>query len=658
MSKRLVHMLEELVDSMFLDMKFYYTKVSDWDRDRSRSLHELAINGERFLTIDLPAIRKHFDKCLGELLYTRPNLPYGSSVSATVVVPAYLRNLYLQVFSADGKLRYDASPEAVACIRQLLDTFGKLKVTCKEKYIAKESKEFSAIEQGLRQPTLRWESDQLADQDSRHRSVSLSDGIPVGGRNGSLFPVDQVDLTWDDAVAVQAICDRIFASFGDLHNEDPEEIPKHGPGAVSDMRRGQSKYLFPHATEKLTRVFPYDRYFNPTLGVSSDGLIDLRWTSKEAPSKLIAVPKTATGPRLIASEPVAHQWAQQLIRNQLERRVKRSLLRNSISFGDQEPNRVLAQQSSIDGTSATVDLKSASDRLSCWTIERVLRSNISMLERIHACRTRWMVNTLDTRRREFYLLKKCFTQGSACTFPVQTLVYAALCISGVILSRKMPVTTRNIIKASTQVRVFGDDLIIPSDCLGSVTAILQFNQLKINPTKTFHKGPFRESCGLDAFNGVDVTPQRIRSLAVKPSHETVQSLLQVSNNLYRAGMWNLAFKLDSLFLRRWKFPVVHVRGSEAASVNNAMICASGAKMQHLKKRYCKYTHQELIQIDFLTSKSKKVPTQTADDLCEFLFASANRKISNPLRPLQGGLGVVNKTSSVMRRGWVPSRLFS
>ena len=130
MSKRLVHMLEGLVASMFDDIKPTYTRVSDWERDRNRSLHELACRGLRFLTIDMPAIRKHLDKCLGVNQYT-PNGTYlCGRTSKRIVVPAFGKDLYLQIFTKDGKLRIDANQHAVADLRQITDILGKLKISC------------------------------------------------------------------------------------------------------------------------------------------------------------------------------------------------------------------------------------------------------------------------------------------------------------------------------------------------------------------------------------------------------------------------------------------------------------------------------------------------------------------------------------------------
>ncbi len=669
MSKRLVHMLEELVDAMFKDVAPYYTKVSDWERDRSRTLHELAVRGQRLLTIDLPALRKHLYKCLGESQYTPSNLALSGLVSRRVQVPAFLRNLYLQVFTTEGKLRLDPSPSAVANLAQLLDTFGKLKVNCKESYIAEEAKNFQDNEQILRRPSLNWLGDQLADRDSDFRSVHLQDALiehPDG--QGELFTRDESPLSRADLRLIQMVCDRVSASLGDFHDEDHYlrrsdrwVMPAHGKGRVSNLPKQTSKYAFVGWTAKLEKIFPYDLYGRPSQSDIYEEPSRVG-SAHEAPSKLIAVPKTATGPRLIASEPVAHQWIQQLIRYQLEAAVEQGVLRHCIDFRDQSKSQELAKLGSIDGSYATVDLKSASDRLSCWTVERMFRANIPFLERIHASRTRTMLNALGVGDFGTIVLKKCFTQGSACTFPVQTVAYAIMCISAVLLSEGIRDLSHDSIEnAARKVRVFGDDLIIPSGSLSRLVEILEFYQLKVNSSKTFHEGPFRESCGLDAFLGVDVTPGRIKAISANPSHEQLDSILQASNNLFRKGMWNTAAKLDSLLLKAKKFAIRTVRGSSseetqkmASATTGVRLCASGTSLAHLRKKWCDKTHQELVQVDYLTSNSKKHPTNSALDLSEFLLSNANRRDPHFLVPFEGELGVVHKQASVMRRGWKPT----
>ena len=655
MSNSLVHSLEGYLHAMFQDVAYGYGSKSDWERDKNRSLHELAIRGERLLTLDLPALRKHLEKCLEEGLYTPSKLYLSGRVSKAVQVPAFCRDLYLQIFNVQGKLRSEPNPTAVLILRQLFEGWGKLKNNCKEKAIAEEVTNFLDNERDLRSPTLAWTEDTLIEDSNVHSRVSFCDAVDNDSdrREDELFGVEDSNRTIShrDARTLQSVCDIISSSFGDLDSEvdSPEfsERPKHGTGRVSNLKRGHSKYDFSRWPKKLDLVFPYDRYAVSDLGHSAylndfSGVL----LNHEEPSKLIAVPKTMAGPRLIGSEPNYHQWIQQLVRNQIEGRIKSTSLRHCISFGDQEPNRQLALQGSINGRTATVDLKSASDRLSCWTIERALRGNFTLLRRIHASRTRTMRNAID-KQFDRIILKKCFTQGSACTFPVQTVVYSMVAIASILITEGLAATSSNIERNAHKARVFGDDIIVPTNSLPKLIEILSYLQLKVNLNKTFSKERFRESCGLDAYAGENVTPARVKRFSTSPSHEVAVSMLQSSNNFFARGYWATAAWLQS-FLRRFDLPIVSLHDSDG------LVSFCGRSDSHLPRRWNSNTHSYDIRRHHLVSKSKKVATQSADDLVEFLFSKTPKAPwLEHLDPCEGGLGVVDKVASVMKRGWVP-----
>ena len=666
MTNSLVHSLEGYIHNVFEDVRWTYGSAREWERDKTRSLHELVNRGLRMLTIDLPAVRKHFEQCLEKRQYTPSNLYLSGRGKKGVQVPAFLRDLYLQVFSTDGKLRDEPNVLAISDIRQIYETLGKLKESCEQEVIDNEAEAFIAIERELRYPNLGWDDDVLFVNGRTSHSQSfqdlhlVSDQSTLGGEFERITP----SISKRQAVTLQRVCDILSTQFGDLHDEDPDELPQHGTGRVSNLAKSESKFDFSCWPAKLDHVFPYDRYARADFSAPSNlECPGTDYLNHEAPSKLIAVPKTMSGPRLIASEPNYHQWIQQLVRNQLERRIQRTDLDNCVSFGAQEPNRSMALASSIDLSYATVDLKSASDRLSCWTVERALRANSTLLERLHACRTRMMVNRVSKLHFQTIVLKKCFTQGSACTFPVQTILYSMFAIASDLISRDEEATRSNIISSSKRVRVFGDDIIVPTSTLPKLLEILEFLQLKVNLTKTFSKGNFRESCGLDAYNGVEVTPARIKRFSNNPSHEVAVSMAESANNLFLRGMWHTANWLMS-YLSRYDFIITAVTHGSSDPKDTSILHDSagmasfcGDSVKHLKKRYNKVLHRYEYKYHSLTSKSKVIPTQSAHDLIQFLYKSA-RRANRPERPLDylaprigDDIGIVNKKSSVMNSRW-------
>lgn len=663
MTNSLVHSLEGYVTSIFEDVKWTYGSVREWERDKTRSLHELVHRGMRMLTIDLPAVRKHFEQCLEKGQYTPSNLYLSGKGKKGVQVPAFLRDLYLQVFLQDGKLREQPNVLAICDIRQIYETLGKLKEPCEQEVIDNEAEAFIAIERELRHPNLGWDDDFLFVNGRTSHSQSFQDLYPVSDEStlGGEFERTSPSISKRDALTLQRVCDILSTQFGDLHNEDQHELPQHGTGRVSNLAKSESKFDFSCWPAKLDHVFPYDRYASADFSARSYlEYAGQDYLNHEAPSKLIAVPKTMSGPRLIASEPNYHQWIQQLVRNQLERRIQSSALSNCVSFGNQEPNRQLALTSSIDRNYVTVDLKSASDRLSCWTVERALRANSTLLERIHACRTRTMTNRVSKLHFQTIKLKKCFTQGSACTFPVQTILYSMFAIAADIITDLAEVTPSRIISASKRVRVFGDDIIVRKSTLPKLLEILEFLQLKVNLSKTFSKGNFRESCGLDAYNGVEVTPARIKRFSRNPSHEVAVSMMESANNLFLRGLWHTANWLMS-YLDTYDFMVTGVTHGNTKdgvlhdSAGYASFC--GSSLDHLKKRYNKNLHRWEYKYHALTSKSKVTPTQSAHDLVQYLYKSAGSSL-RAVKPLDylaprigNNIGIVNKKSSVMNSRW-------
>lgn len=678
MNNSLVHSLEGYVESVFRDLQPTYSSVSDWERDLKRSLHELAIRGERFLTVDLPAIRKHLERCLDEGLYYSNNIYLSRLVSKRVLVPAYLRDLYLQIFDTSGKLRCEPNVCAIADLRQLLEGLGKLKLLCKQEVIDDEVKTFATNENELRTPSLNWTGDDLYQFDTGVSRVRFEDVLSSDRPDEQLDAERVKTLTKAECRTLEKVCDILSTQLGDFHNESTyssnkdqcndhlEARPQHGHGRVSDLARNESKYSFRTWPAKLDRIFPYDRYGQTDYGLSGclmgSDTIELEYPrDAEFPSKLIAVPKTASGPRLIASEPSAHQWIQQLVRKQVESSIPRTSFRHCISFGDQRPNRLLALRSSADGTLSTVDLRSASDRLSCWAVERIFRANVTLLERLHACRTRTMVNRVTETHFKSIVLKKCFTQGSACTFPVQTVAYACMAIASVLITEgQTKVTSASITRASKLVRVFGDDVICPTNALEKLIEIFEFLQLKVNLSKTFSKGRFRESCGLDAYNGVNVTPARIKRFSTNPSHEVADSMLESSNNLFKRGMWHTAIWLQS-HLGKFAFQVNAIRtspeGDELLHDSDGLASFLGNNQSHLRRRWNQRFQRWERRVSRKDVKVKVVSIQGAYDLKQYLFAShgvpGNLGYLHPKPAI--GLGVVVKQSSVMKTGWVVER---
>ena len=539
MTNRLTHIdFVECYRAIFQDwLGFHPEDHSETVRDDKRIALESSCRGLPFFTIDLPAIGKILDHALDTGLLVPSGLPHTRPYKRGSVIPRLFRGFWMRLFYDDGRLKEDIDPNDVAFFRTILYLGKKLKMDCAPRYVNDTVKEYYDVEKILPKSSDLWTDG--FDGVSRDRIGHLLD---LCDRRDLLQPSDHamVRPSGDSSLflSVQLVLDRLAAELGFI--EDAEIKPKHGPGAVSETVKDGYKYNFPSWNPRLEAVLPFSSY-----GVHSpeafleNSIPTLYPPIEESASKLIAVPKTQKGPRLIASEPVGNQWMQQGVAEALRSRVAVTTLGNSIDFFNQEPSRNAALEASRDGSMATIDLSSASDRLSTWLVQRVFRSNLRLLTLLQCTRTRYLRNPDFDVGPKLIELRKYASMGSALTFPVQSVVFASLAIG-----YGVAVTGRSIRDISGSVRVFGDDIIIPKEWVDGFSSMLEKLYLKVNRSKTFFRGFFRESCGMDAWRGHDVTPGYLRQPSSALHTREALGYLDVINNFFLKGYWRLSKYLE------------------------------------------------------------------------------------------------------------------
>lgn len=529
-----------------VDLSLYaalFLDIAAWDSDLlapltadyQRLVRTVKHRGIRFCMIDMPDAGRSCDVALSRGYLDPESLPgtFGRFDWRTNCRP-FLSALVGKVFDGNGNLRdYPDLPTAVFFLRSVLYLTKKVEKQCENSAILTEVQAFVDTDNGLRFPTLLWDSDSITSFAAGSVPVSFEDAgwLHVSGAvaNPRLFSRKLLRI-------LDLVSGCVSTQFGIF---DYRELkPKHGPGAVADAKTGTDKYQFPCWPSKLEEVFPFNYFGMPREDLHYSGEVDYPPIS-EAPAKLIAVPKTLKGPRMIASEPVSHQFIQLGLMNWLREHLPRSI-KPAISFLSQEPSRQLCREASRTGELATVDLSSASDRLSCWVVERVFSKNPSLLEALWACRTRYCTNATRVGDPWTIELKKFAPMGSGVTFPVQTIVYTIVCIAVLLYLSGDPVNNETIKKAARKVQVFGDDIIVPSHAVPTLAHLLTYLDLKVNGAKTHCSGHFRESCGMDAFKGVDVTPLYASHLELGDAAKNLEAWVDICNNAYSKGLWRLA----------------------------------------------------------------------------------------------------------------------
>jgi len=539
-SQDLVSYILGACDAVYLDHVAHTQKpVDGMDRDLTRLSRLAETRGVPTFTIDLPALGKHFDLALDKGAYEKPSLPLSKGMNGHSSIPRLFQGLMIRVFGEDGTLRPEPCVHSIATLRQLYYIAKKLKLECPDSATMKTVAEFYALEEKLPPPTLSWGQVDLED------GTSL-DMMSYGNRPLPLIR-DEVAYVGDsDLWCVQQVFDHIATTLGDF--VPSEWKPRHGPGAVSDLTLGKEfKFDFPTWSERLENVFPVADYGFSNYGDWSDALQDGDVPEdSDAPSRLVCVPKTMKGPRLIACEPTSNQWCQQILLDYFGTRIGATWLGLSIKLNNQSYNQAAARKASMDGGHWTVDLSSASDRVTCRFVERAFRRNPPLLRALNASRTPIVYQRIDKKSPLFWVLKKFSTMGSACTFPVESLCFLGLAISAVLISQGLRPTYLNVTEAARDVLVFGDDIVAPSISGDVLRVLLHHFDFEVNPNKTFGNGKFRESCGADMYNGIDVTPSYIQRFPDARQPESVVSAVATSNNFFTRGLWRTAAYLQRL----------------------------------------------------------------------------------------------------------------
>ncbi len=626
-----------------VDLTLYaalFFDIASWDQDLHIPLAAdyrrleatVTTRGLPFVMIDMPEAGKKFDSALSSGYLNFDLLPNTFGRRKEGDYRPFLACMFSKVFDSDGRLK-PCDETAIFLLRSVLYLAKKVEKACSNDAIIEEVVAFKEIDNALPNPTLDWNSNSVSDFDSSRVKVSFLDTVGGSPTDGSQRPVCPRPLL----KILDEVSDRMSILFGSFDWRDI--TPKHGPGATADAKTGTDKYLFLHWPAKLESVFPYSYFANHREDLHLE--VDQSPNPEELPARLIAVPKTLKGPRMIASEPVAHQFLQLGLMEWGRAHLPKPL-RACIDFKNQVPSRELCLKASKTGDYGTVDLSAASDRLSCWVVERVFRSNPALLDALFASRTRTVTNA--TKRGPDYqvTLKKFAPMGSGVTFPTQTICYALFSIAVLLYERGWKPSMATITACARDIRVFGDDIILPSSAVPTLAHLLHYLYLKVNASKTHYKGHFRESCGMDAYNGVDVTPLYLSSFKLGDAAINLESWVDVSNNAYLKGLWCLSDYMVKLIPSAIKarIPVSHT-ALGCLTLRTFLPTPPNGKLRISKELH----RTEVLGLSFEVQEDKR-RRETHASLLQYFLES-------PRPDTKWESGYVVKNRSNLRKRWVP-----
>jgi len=517
----------------------YSSRSCRLDTEKVKSRFER--EGLSFLTKTLPRLAKALDRALtGETQIDAISLRLAPQRNSQL--PMLMGELFNSCFTTDGVVLLTPCINSIIGLRNVLYCFYKYKLPYNkneenevisqfkktESDIATYSSVFTKLAQGYESAReLR-----LNKPDARVPNPKLFETIIGSDMEGSLPDegAEQVRCqglgelysprTFDDVVRrARCVLSNIFSKF-DCH----DILPRHGPGAVSTKEKLWDKYHWSCVPERITRQYPLDAYFYASLGAVCDKLGEIKsLPDHELSARVILVPKDSRGPRLISCEPLAFQWIQQgLHRAIVDWLESHPLTRWNIHFTDQQPNRLGALLGSKYGRYSTLDLKEASDRVSMGLVRLLFPEHLVKV--LEASRTL----TTELPGGEILALDKFAPMGSALCFPIlATTIWT-------ILSAGAP-------DAETRdgLLVYGDDVIVPTAYAENAIKLLESFGLLVNRDKSCTKGSFRESCGMDAFKGINVTPVRIKTVWASSRRPDIYSAyIDYSNQYYARCYFN------------------------------------------------------------------------------------------------------------------------
>lgn len=495
----LVEFYSTIYCDLYIDIAERFGITSTESRLDLRKLRNRVVSeGLSFLTSTLPRFGKAIDMALSK--NTLLTITGFQKIPGTVI-PKLFGSLLRRVFTDSGLERPDADPEALRALRQLVYFLYKLEIPYDDIKNRKVIDEFVRTEVELSELTL---------------------------------PRDEI-LNYACSFATS-----VFWMF------DPRDIsPRHGPGNVATGEGPHEKHVFRRIFRDIDRIYPFTEYFQYSLGAVCDSYrqyedLDLL---ESGTAKVVLVPKDSRGPRLISCEPLEYQWIQQGLGRKISSHLEsHPLTAGHVNFTNQSINRDLALSASADQEWVTLDMKEASDRVSLYLVEEIFRDVPVLLEALKATRS---TSTILPDGREVQL-NKFAPMGSCLCFPIEAFVFYALGLGVLMDAYKIPRR-----EARKMIYVYGDDLIVRREVYSALLLHFPYFGLLFNEAKCCTAGFFRESCGCDAYRGVDVTPIKLRSVwshRKKLDIGVISSYVALSNAMYKRGYMRVSETIQRLVL--------------------------------------------------------------------------------------------------------------
>jgi len=576
-----------LLSCLLDDVQRLEPDVRNLDRDLKTIEARFKHEGIGFLTIAFSTYCDALDEGLAMRRFTCP----AGFKSGRLAIPRLFSGMLCEVFDErTGLLKENPRMGYLKCLREILRLFRKLPLSNdRDKELDKEAKDkFLSCDESVTRTT--WDERRKNHLMGVCRLVlnQLENGVDYEQSNCKHGP---------GAVSERFTANGKWSAVTSSLWSNPEELEGYGfdsflVDVYATRALGDQPLLEIQTVREAEDLHKEDKYKPRQRSASKNdsGLLRKDWPEKPTDqsfpevtsskqSRLVTVAKNSTSRRTITVEPCLLQFKQQALNSALRKAIcEDEILSNSLDLTDQSHNQKLAMDGSRTGLWATIDLSSASDLLSLELVKFVFQHVPSFQRRLIDSRSTEYTDGISSR-----VLSKYAGMGNATTFPVQSVTFAVIAMAAILDSLGFTPTPRRLERASKLVRVYGDDIIVPAQYSQQVVTWLESFGLKVNTRKSFtdykswweHQPCFRESCGVDAYGGVDVTPLYLRALPLVadrpkgggngPSTDpsAIASLVATSNLAWERCLYKLSAKLATVaesFLKK-KLPVVPARSS-------------------------------------------------------------------------------------------------
>lgn len=368
--------------------------------------------------------------------------------------------------------------------------------------------------------------------------------------------------------------------LGDFDPTEWEQACRFGPGKATDQigsidyekliarPSATPNFLLP-GTALIAECPAWLDALDPGAGFDPfdplEGELVHRFDVVEVPGdKNSMVPKNAKTHRGIRPQPGLNVFAQLGLGEMKKKRLRLA----GLDLSDQRPNQDLARRGSKRGSNlVTLDLRGASGHICRVLVDFLYQDAYRWKFAMDMCRTTVMLphGAADTVEN-WVPLQSYSAMGNGFTFELETLIFWAAVRA-----------CRRLAGDSGPYRVYGDDIICERETSLLLVPFLEFIGFPLNQNKSFVEGPFRESCGADFWNGINVRPIHF-SVTLEELQEGNQNgtsilrWLQICNSIRRlARARNHGFGCDRRLLASWRTAILYIPRSARNSLKSCWL---------------------------------------------------------------------------------------